>query len=290
MKIWQFFENQFKQGDYQYSPRVEVFFKGWYLIFFLKILLLGPMFQELENFQLAGGKSLFFGPANLIKWITLITLLIGLVTKRNFWLSTLIFSVVLITHRIIHPITNGGDTVILFFMFISIFCNQRPSFKAGTLLEAVQLNLIRFSLLFGRVQIALIYLSSGWDKLTTPAWRDGSVLNKLLQLELYGTGWLQSLMAGFTATHFIILSGLVIIFQMLFPVLIWFGITRYYMLTFGVLFHLVIGFGLSLPDFATVMIWSYVLWLSDKDFDSLATRLLSLKNNNLINAKAYFLN
>jgi hypothetical protein len=249
-----------------YDRRMEIFFKGWYAFVLVKLVLLGSLSNDLMEFQqVVGGISFSWQFAKVTRILIKAVLLACIILRRSYLLSIIAFAVTLWAHRVIHPIVNGGDLVILFFMFLGIFCNTRPGFPAGTSLRLFQTALTNFAILMGKIQVALIYLVSGWDKLSSQSWRDGSSLFNLLHVDFYPTNWVRHLTDGPSLDVLKILSWLVILFELLFPFVVWLPKWRSRVLTAGVVFHLVIGFGLSLPDFALVMIWCYLLLLKNQD-------------------------
>jgi len=272
MALSQYFAILFDFENSRYSFRIEIFFKGWYLIVLFKLLLLGSLFQEQIMFQFSPyGNDILSGL--LLKLLFGALLLMGVFLKRNYFLSFLLFLITFGVHQITHQIINGGDLVILFFMFLGIFCNTRPRLNKNWLANGFQVAIINFSILIGKIQIALIYLHSGWDKLISPGWRDGTALFNLLHIDFYATNWVDQLTDDVGTSVLVIISWLVILMELLFPVLVWFPRFRYYVLATGALFHLLIGYGLSLPDFAMVMIWTYILFIPDVDFDKLILKM-----------------
>jgi hypothetical protein len=115
------------------------------------------------------------------------------------------------------------------------------------------------------MQIAFIYLISGWDKLIFEEWRNGVAMFNLLNVDFYAVPWLRETLGSADPTMLIAVSWMVILFELLFPVLIWFNKTRTFILITGVLFHLFIALFLSLPDFGLTMIWCYVVFISGKN-------------------------
>jgi hypothetical protein len=213
----------------------------------------------------------------------MITLLvIAIILNRNHLLSLMAFLICLVWHQLIHPVINGGDLVLLTFMFVGIFCNQRPKASKGTALGVLQETTVSFSLLIGQIIIATVYLVSGYDKLISLAWRDGTAIYGLINVDFYATGWMQKLAEEFSLTTLVVISWSVILFEILFPVLVWFKRFRYPVLVTGLFFHLIIALGLSLPDFATVMVWSYVLFVSDEDFCKIANKLRNISFGKLV--------
>ena len=60
-----------------------------------------------------------------------------------------------------------------------------------------------------------------------------------------------------------ILAWLVILFELLFPILVWWRRLRLVMIGIGIVFHIVIWIFLSLPDFGLIMIVAYSIFLGD---------------------------
>ena len=261
-----------------YTSVTELFFKGWYAIVLVKLMLLGPLLNELMLFQQVLGEwnVVYMTSASPIRWLMMFILLLGIVLPRHYLLSLIMFLVVLWAHRLIHPVVNGGDLVILFYMFLGVFCNDRPRFPEVSFLRLSQISLNNFCILIAKLQVAMIYLVSGWDKIISQEWRDGSAMYNLLQVDFYSTDWVRSMTSGVDMEVLQLVSWLVIVFELLFPILVWFKTLRYGVLLAGICFHLFIGFGLSLPDFALVMIWSYLIFVRPEDYMKFSNRLRKL--------------
>ncbi len=118
-----------------------------------------------------------------------------------------------------------------------------------------------FVLLLCRIQLALIYLLSGFNKLTSEAWRSGDAIYSIANLEYLNN---PALSFHFNESMAMVLAWGVILFELAFPVLIWFRRFRIPVLFLGVCFHIGIIFFLSLPDFGVVMILTYSLFLPSR--------------------------
>lgn len=251
----------------RYSSRIEIFFKGWYLLLILKVLLLGSLFDDL--YRVAELNNQIFFPFGVIqdpifvKIILIPVLICGLYFRRNYLLSLLIFFLYIPYYRIVHPIVNGSDLVLSSFLFLGIFCNNSPAAKSE-LTRSLQTLKIAGCILIGQVQIAFMYLTSGWDKLISIEWRNGDAMYNLLHVDFYAVPWLRETLGNSDAAMLVTVSWMVILFELLFPVLIWFNKTKALILIPGVLFHLFIGLFLSLPDFALTMMWCYILFMKDE--------------------------
>jgi len=113
-----------------------------------------------------------------------------------------------------------------------------------------------------RAQVALIYLSSALWKLSYPAWRDGTAVYWALNLNgFHRFPWpipvaLEPLLPFFTWGT--------LLFELLFPVLVWFRATRGPVLVMGLGLHLGLWLTLEIGPFSWVMIASYVAFLDPR--------------------------
>jgi len=128
-------------------------------------------------------------------------------------------------------------------------------------LGEVQLMLSNFSFLFCRVQLTLIYLQSGLDKLSSEVWRSGDAIFYITQLDFFFSPLLT-----INESSFMILAWSTILFELSFALLIWVRKFRIALLTLGVVFHLGIAIFLSLPDFGIMMILTYSLFFPFEKF------------------------
>ena len=249
---------------------ISIFYKGLYSIFLVKLLLLWELIDDLLYTRLQWfdhqiltyiNDSDLFG----IRALIFLKLLIGaiiissIVVKRNFCISVLIFMAYLLFYIIIHPVINGGDIILLFYLGLGIFFHQ-PKLVKTKKWDLGYDDWFYFLLLVAQIQLAFIYFRSGWDKLTSVDWRNGNALFNLTQIDYYALPWLKRILLSLGDHSYGSISWLIISFELLFSILIWPMKSRKYIIVLGVGFHVVIGFGLSLPVFSLIMIWSYVLF------------------------------
>lgn len=110
-----------------------------------------------------------------------------------------------------------------------------------------------------RCQIALIYLSSGLWKISYPMWRDGSAVHWALSLNVFHrfpwpvpVDW---------APLIAMLTWGTVLFELFFPVLVYFRITRMPTLLAGIGLHLGLWAAMELGPFSFLMIASYIAFL-----------------------------
>ena len=115
--------------------------------------------------------------------------------------------------------------------------------------------------LFAKLFVCGIYLVSGVDKLLSEIWWSGEAMVRARALTyMFNPAFDPWTPSGGIGMQ--LLAWLTIAFEMLFPVLVWFRPTRRWILITGVVFHLIIGAMLTLPEFAAVMIVSYTVFLN----------------------------
>lgn len=130
-----------------------------------------------------------------------------------------------------------------------------------------------------QIQLCVIYVYSGMEKLKGATWWDGTAVWSVLansQMVIADLTWVR---------HFpliiVLASFSTILFEIYFPVLVWFERFRKFLLTFGFFFHLGIGVLMALWSFAILMVSSYVLFLpeslTEKWVSALRLRMRQLK-------------
>lgn len=111
-----------------------------------------------------------------------------------------------------------------------------------------------------QIQISVIYMYTGFEKLKGSTWWDGTALWTVFanpQFAAFDMLWLKNFPLFFAIGTFTTL-----IFEIYFPVLVYFQKTRLLWLALGVLFHFMIGFFIGLMPFSLVMVSTYLLFLS----------------------------
>ena len=120
-------------------------------------------------------------------------------------------------------------------------------------------------LLLMRWQVALIYLSSGLWKISYPMWRDGSAVHWALSLNAFHR--LPWPVPVEWAPFIAFLTWGTVLFELLFPVLVFFRPTRGPILLAGIGLHVGLWATLELGPFSYLMIASYIAFL-DPDYTS----------------------
>lgn len=257
------------------EKHLAIFCKALYGFLVLKIIFQWPLVGDLLHYKSFTYNSflgyLLFAPLILTKihnylffLIFLALLIVSLFLKINYWTAIVISWFSISLSRLFLPIINGSDLVLNLFLLIAIFFPDRPKLplKNG---EHMQIIVSNIALLIAQLQFALIYLLSGYDKLTSTAWRSGAAIDSINHLKFYHNPFFTF---ELNETSSLLLSWMVILFELAFAFLIWFKPFRTPLLIAGVLFHLVIFFVLGLFDFALVMIICYGVFLPFKKSES----------------------
>lgn len=111
-----------------------------------------------------------------------------------------------------------------------------------------------------RLQLLLAYAATGLHKLTGTHWLDGTAMGIVATDPAYGPAWLADAPAIAMA-----MTWAVLLFQLTFPIAVWFRRTRVPCMVVGILFHLGTAFSLGIPEMAFAFIAAYPIWLNDDE-------------------------
>ena len=197
----------------------------------------------------------------LFALIFLVILTVAIVIRRNYLLAIAIAWFGWNFYIITFPASNGGDYILIMLSFLAIpMCSYpRANDEIIFFMQKVGHN---GGLVMCQLQVALIYLISGLDKIESELWRTGDSIQYIDKLSFLVNPNLSHWLLPGDLMPFI-LSWLVIIFELSFPILVWFREFRPFVLVAGVIFHLCIAIFLSLPDFGLIMIIAYIPFLTD---------------------------
>jgi hypothetical protein len=125
-----------------------------------------------------------------------------------------------------------------------------------------------------QIQLCIIYVYSGMEKLKGSSWWDGTAVWSVLansQMVIADLTWTRHVPLLIVAASFT-----TILFEVYFPVLVWMKPLRKYFLIAGVCFHAGIGTIMALWSFALIMVSPYILFLSEIELEQ-ALAFLRLK-------------
>ncbi len=170
----------------------------------------------------------------------------------------------------------GADNIATHLLFCLCFVPSRDS------AQNQKLDLNHWHSIFGsiafrfvQVQMCIVYIYSGLEKLKGPTWWKGEAIWYVLanpQFARVNLDWAANLPIVLS-----IATYLTLLWEIYFTVLVWLPSWRKKVLLFGVLFHLGIGFMVNIPYFSLLMIASYSVFLTQEEVIAIPHRIKSLK-------------
>jgi hypothetical protein len=253
------------------GSRQEFFFKSLYGFVLIKLWISWSTLETILEFiptrEYSGLSLLLHAPVQLFNFgagafvITFSFILItSLVVRLNYISAFFIFWFSVCLSKFLFPVLNGSDLVLNLFLLIGLVTPTFPVLRWNGLQE-YQKVISAFGIFFIKVEIALVYFLSGYDKLVTTSWRNGNAIFSVANLDFFSNPNFSVQLTGMSA---MLVAWLVILFEISFAFFIWFDRFRNYWLIVGVLFHIAIIIFMSLLDFGLVMIISYLIFLPAK--------------------------
>jgi hypothetical protein len=187
--------------------------------------------------------------------LTIMVFTVLTLCKRHYVLNFFAFWLSVNVSYITEPVSSGADNVLNLMLFLSIPISSSPLLKRWITFQPIFYNV---SVLLIQIHIALIYLLSGYNKLTSSIWRSGQAIGYIGSLDFFADPIVTNYQS--TTLNFLV-SWFVIGFEIVFPLFIWFRNYRIYLLAIGTVMHLGIMYFLNLPDFGLLMILSYAIFL-----------------------------
>lgn len=152
----------------------------------------------------------------------------------------------------VYPTLSGGDYLFQHLLFFCVFLsNSKP--KANPLHTSLDNAIHNTGMIALRVQLCMVYFLAGYAKILDSDWIGGNAIGDSLAVHDYSA----PLFYSASGTMTLVLSYIVIAYQLLFPVLIWIKTIKKSYLLIGVLQHLFIAFAMGLPSFGFIMIIAY---------------------------------
>lgn len=110
-----------------------------------------------------------------------------------------------------------------------------------------------------RLQLLLAYLATALHKLAGTHWVDGTGLGIAATDQAFGPDWIASFP---TAARLVTWS--VLLFQLTFPIAMWFRSLRIPWMIFGIAFHLGTAIWMDIPEMGFAFVACYAIWLDDE--------------------------
>lgn len=197
-------------------------------------------------------------------WISLIatfTFVFGIYPRTSLVLALILFF--MSVYRAPYG-SSGADKVLLLMAPWVFFLQTNPTRSSEKTIPLWPLRGMQ-------IQLALIYLSAGAIKLSSPEWRDGTALHYALHyfpLNNVHFQWIRENPALTTLGTY-----LTLLFELSFPVAIFWKRTRKYWLFFGFLFHLSIDMLMQIRFFSLAMYVGYLSFIEPKFWEDSVNRI-----------------
>lgn len=184
-------------------------------------------------------------------------LVVAIYRRPGYITNAILFWLVLSLLKLKFPLYNGSDFVLVMMCLYSI-----P--LVGGKVHPALVGSFNFSRLLLQWQVIIIYLVSGYDKVLEPLWRTGEIFQQIRNFEVMFNPWFDAALSSPQLQMLAAWSA--IAFEMSFGILVNIKRTRLWVLCAGVVFHVLIWLMLGLPDFASVIMISYLVFLTDDDY------------------------
>mgnify|MGYP000611757988 CR=1 FL=1 len=155
---------------------------------------------------------------------------------------------------------TGGEALVNILLFYLIFVQRSNHGKATPTFSTLQNVLNNTFYWVILIQICVLYFFSTAYKLIDEFWLNGEALMYISRVDAFSSGIMRWLFAD-NPTVSLIATYSVLLYQSLFPILVWFKRIKVPFLLVGVVFHLSISFGMGVFTFGILMILTYLLFL-----------------------------
>ncbi|MFT5819509.1 MAG: hypothetical protein ACI8ZM_000733 [Crocinitomix sp.] len=161
---------------------------------------------------------------------------------------------------------TGGEALISLLLFYLMFIHisvKKKSDKVSPVnfdLQNVLNNTFYWVIL---IQICLLYFFSNFYKLLDPYWLNGEALMHISKVDAFSGPVMHAVFAE-NPTLSMIGTYTVLVYQGLFPVLVWFKRIKIPFLAIGVILHLGIAIGMGIFTFGVLMILTYLLFVDQR--------------------------
>lgn len=181
--------------------------------------------------------------------------ILGLLKKTDWFIDALLWLMVVNTNNFLWYCLTGGDYLLNNLLFFNVFLSFANSSSSS--LKDFKVIIHNTTLIALKLQICLGYALAAWYKIIDDSWFQGYAVYQTFHVPEFSNKYLTDLPFWIC----IVANYSVLIYQALFPVLIWIRPLKIYFFAFGILQHLFIGLGMGILSFSFVMIICYALFL-----------------------------
>jgi hypothetical protein len=215
----------------------------------------------------------------------IIFLLAGIACIYPRVVSIIIYILTINIDNKVYVILDGGNNLIHLFLLYFILIDpakKTTSQKAGFWAK-LNNGFTNLAFLMCQLQIVMMYLIAGLSKVGGALWQNGTAIYYTLQVDEYTHPLAKDLVARY-AVLTVIGSYLTLLYQVMFPWLVWNRKVRPYLLTVGSCIHLQISFVMGLFMFGFAIAVSYFSFASEP----FAEKILRAFDSSLFFIKSLF--
>lgn len=250
---------------------------GWVLLYLLTALpAMGMLWIEPISSQLPYAGWRFdlvhpFGrilPPTAAPWVLVLALglsLRGLFKPSRWWSALLLWLCFNGLMHLAFMASSAGQQLIANMLFWNILLSvgRRSEASLGLAAQATAFWIIR-------LQLLLAYAATGLHKLTGTHWPQGTAIGIVATDPSFGPPWIGAMPALAVA-----ITWAVLLFQVTFPLAVWWRRTRSAWMVAGVVFHLGTAWWLDIPEMAFAFLVAYLIWLSGEETQALLQAMRS---------------
>ncbi len=196
-------------------------------------------------------------------WLFLLCLIFGCVIGLAGWFPRITavviwFLTVNINNRI-ELTGTGGEILLNNLLFFQIFFSDGKH-PTSEVWRSISSALDNVSVIACRLQVLVVYLLSALYKLLDETWVSGDALGIIFSIPDYSYLWVRQ---TFESNSLVLklMTWFSIIYQFVFPILVWLKPIKKYLLILGIILHIGIAVTMGLYNFSAVMIIAYLLFL-----------------------------
>ncbi|MEO8760269.1 MAG: HTTM domain-containing protein [Bacteroidia bacterium] len=194
--------------------------------------------------------------------VQVIAAFVGLMGFFPRIMTFIVFFVTLNLQNRIYSTLTGGDYLLCLMLFYLSFISDGRKSKNKYVQEITNVSDHTFILLC-QLQLVIVYAVSAIYKWQSVEWTQGIALQKILLINEYSIPYLQNMVCEFPVV-FKLFTWMALLYQTLFPVLIFSKRLKKYVIITGIIFHLFIAIAMGLFNFSLVMICCYALFYDVK--------------------------
>jgi len=191
-------------------------------------------------------------------WFILPVLLLSLISliKPVYFIGdALIWLLTVNLHNRLYASLSGGDYLLNQLLFFNCFLSARYAITNSSR-NAAKVFLHNLGVVLIIAQINFTYILSALAKLGDPLWLSGRAVLSISQVQHYAL----FSMPKFPDLLYIILNYVVLLYQCLFPIMIWLKPVKKPFIIIGIGMHLYIALVMGLVSFGLIMISGYIFF------------------------------